>query len=182
MLACRYAGWLTKNILHSRVCSHFVPDFGPKLGYIVVHPFPSRGALARRCRGGARSGPAAGFAPLCSRVADPGFTTDPLKQTARDEQLGSHSSHKASSRAAQRATLACPSGSQHPPRGHRCWFFLNSPALHPPGRGRALRPGSHAPAGRGRGQSPRGRCGRSAPAAACRIRRRSPGRGGSRAG
>jgi hypothetical protein len=45
-------------------CSRFVLDKVPKLGYIIVHPRPARGALARRRKSGAESGPAAGLARL----------------------------------------------------------------------------------------------------------------------
>jgi hypothetical protein len=50
---------------------------------------------------------------------DPG----PLKQTVRDEQFGSHLPHHTSSRAAQRATLDTPTGSQLTLRAPRCWLF-----------------------------------------------------------
>ena len=44
------------------LCSHFVLDKVPRLGYIVGYPRPTRGALARRRKTGAESGPAAGLA------------------------------------------------------------------------------------------------------------------------
>jgi hypothetical protein len=50
--------------LSQGACSYFVLDKVPKLGYIIVYPRPTRGALARRRKSGAESGPAAGLARL----------------------------------------------------------------------------------------------------------------------
>jgi hypothetical protein len=60
----------------------------------------------------------------------------PLKQTARDEQFGSHFHHHPSSRAAHCATLDQPSGSQRTLRARRRWLFDidPSPAGVTPGR------------------------------------------------
>ncbi len=46
------------------LCSHFVLDKLPKLGYIVPYSRPPRGALARRRKNGVGSGPVAGLANL----------------------------------------------------------------------------------------------------------------------
>ena len=71
------------------LCSHFVLDRAAKLGYIIRHPRPARGALARRRKTGAESGPATGLARLELAGGRSGLDPGPLKQTACDGQSGS---------------------------------------------------------------------------------------------
>ena len=52
-----------------------------------------------------------------------GMPPGPLKQTARDEQSGSHFHHHTSSRAAQRATLDNLQARSATLRAHWRWFF-----------------------------------------------------------
>ncbi len=58
--------------VRATLCSHFVLDGRAKLGYIIPHSRPARGALARRRSTGAGGGPAAGLARLWSREVDLG--------------------------------------------------------------------------------------------------------------
>ena len=63
-LLCRPPSPATGRGQEATLCSLFVLDRVPRLSYIIRHPRPARGALARRRKSGARSGPATGLARL----------------------------------------------------------------------------------------------------------------------
>ena len=110
-------------------CSYFVLDNSPKLGYILVYPRPTRGALARRRKSGAESGPAAGLARRRSREADLGLIAQlvRLKEPRARRRPALPLTAQTSSRATQRATLDHPQGSQLTLRALRCWIFDIAP-------------------------------------------------------
>src|SRR5215213_10777943 len=94
-------------------CSHFVLDTLFHLGYTLVHPGPTGGALARRRKSGAGSGPAAGLASLLAGGPwQPCAGPSPPKSTACEAPSGSSIPSSTSSRAAHRTTLDQPSGSE----------------------------------------------------------------------
>ena len=142
------AGTSPAMTVRLRLCSHFVLDPPPNLGYIVSSDLPlSRGALARRRSVEAGTVPQARLASGSggrprlraggrNRFKAPVEQTDPAwnghragtacppKQAVREEASRLFLlHHPSSSRAATRATLDQPSGSQHPLRAHRCWLF-----------------------------------------------------------
>ncbi len=105
------------------VCSSFVLDNRPKLSYRVSLDLFLRGARSRgvavweqaRSRRRARTPVIAGGRSWhASRSAE----TNRARRAVWLLHLP-----QPSSRAAQRATLDQPSGSQHPLRAHRCWLF-----------------------------------------------------------
>jgi hypothetical protein len=106
------------------ICSHFVLDTLFHLRYTLVHPGPTGGALARRRKSGAGSGPAAGLASLLAGGPwQPCAGPSPPKSTACEVPSGSSIPPSTSSRAAHRATLDHPPSSQRKLRAYRCWLF-----------------------------------------------------------
>ena len=116
-----------------RSCSYFVLDSGCKLSYIMAQIGSDEG----RARGVAVTG--AGTVPqlashagwreaLGSHVLDQVSTP---KSTVREVPSGSSIKPSPSSRAATRATLDPPEGSQRKLRAHRC-CSLTSPQINPP--------------------------------------------------
>src|SRR5829696_4648467 len=72
------------------LCSYFVLDTLFHLGYTLAHPGPTGGALARRRKSGAGSGPAAGLASLLAGGPwQPCAGPSPPKSTACEAPSGS---------------------------------------------------------------------------------------------
>src|SRR5215212_10260809 len=91
------------------LCSYFVLDTLFHLGYTRAHPGPTGGALARRRKSGAGSGPAAGLASLLAGGPwQPCAGPSPPKSTACEAPSGS-------SHSIIHSEPGCPS---HHPRSH----------------------------------------------------------------
>ena len=106
------------------LCSHFVLDSTRMLSYIIAHPGLTGGALARRRKCEAGSGPAAGLAsllaggPWCLRAAK----SKRLKAPRAKRHPGSSISPYLIEPGCRRATLDHPQGSQRKLRAPRCWL------------------------------------------------------------